>query len=248
MKLPLYYQLYCKLRTQIDTGMYLPGDMLPTEQELIETFSTSRSPVRQALSLLENEGLIKRFPGKGTFVSAPPKELLMWFNFSPFRKHFKKDWDKIHCETLLAEMRQPPEEIRSFFFLDKKEKTVYLERIRFLDSQPVIYSQHYFQTSLSLQKIVEAGDFFSVRAMLMEYFSIEITRIDEILRAVPAPCDVAKHLNINNSYPLMLTERRSFSNDSPVQFDFFYTITDIWDYHVVFEKGTDGRIIAAASN
>lgn len=50
MKLPLYYQLYCKLRTQIDTGMYLPGDMLPTEQELIETFSTSRSPVRQALS------------------------------------------------------------------------------------------------------------------------------------------------------------------------------------------------------
>src|SRR5437763_16202036 len=44
---------------------------LPTELEFTNEFSVSRTTVRQARQLLENEGLVERVQGKGTFVGGP---------------------------------------------------------------------------------------------------------------------------------------------------------------------------------
>jgi len=56
------------IQGQIENGLWRPGDRLPTEQELCQTYNISRSPVRQALKELEYEGAIRRRPGLGTFV------------------------------------------------------------------------------------------------------------------------------------------------------------------------------------
>ncbi|GAA4349271.1 FCD domain-containing protein [Variovorax defluvii] len=53
---------------RIATGQLKPGDKLPTERELTEMFGGGRGSVRQALMALENEGLIAREVGRGTFV------------------------------------------------------------------------------------------------------------------------------------------------------------------------------------
>ena len=47
-----------------------PGDQLPTEQKLAETIGVSRSNIRDALKLLENEGIVTAIQGKGRFLSA----------------------------------------------------------------------------------------------------------------------------------------------------------------------------------
>lgn len=57
------------LREQIERGVWLPGDRIPTEKELCRMYSISRSPVRQALSELSHERILIRRPGLGTFVS-----------------------------------------------------------------------------------------------------------------------------------------------------------------------------------
>lgn len=44
--------------------------MLPSETELMFSFSTSRQVIRDALHMLRDEGLVQRIPGNGTFVSA----------------------------------------------------------------------------------------------------------------------------------------------------------------------------------
>lgn len=65
---PIYHQLKTLIREQIETGLWRPGDRIPTEQDLCQLYRISRSPVRQALSQLAHEGVLVRRPGLGTFV------------------------------------------------------------------------------------------------------------------------------------------------------------------------------------
>lgn len=66
---PLYYQLANLLTEKIISHELATGDRLPTEVELVEQYGISRITVRQALRLLEEEGLIRREVGRGTFVT-----------------------------------------------------------------------------------------------------------------------------------------------------------------------------------
>lgn len=63
-----------QLRSAILEGIYRPGDKLPVERELSETFQVSRSAVRQALLILDQQGLVRVKPGVGggPFVVCEP--------------------------------------------------------------------------------------------------------------------------------------------------------------------------------
>lgn len=67
--LPLYWQLKEIIKEKIGQGELKPGDRIPTENELCKRFAISRTPVRQALAELANEGLLFRRRGRGTFVN-----------------------------------------------------------------------------------------------------------------------------------------------------------------------------------
>jgi DNA-binding FadR family transcriptional regulator len=60
------------LRDEIERGVFRPGERLPTEHDLAETFGVSRAVVREAISVLKSDGLVKSFQGRGLFVSETP--------------------------------------------------------------------------------------------------------------------------------------------------------------------------------
>lgn len=68
---PLYYQLQEVLKEQIESGLWQPGELLPSEPELGRRFGVSRAVVRQALDILEDDHQIVRIRGRGTFVAKP---------------------------------------------------------------------------------------------------------------------------------------------------------------------------------
>lgn len=70
---PKYQQLAQELREQILTGKYASVDLLPTEKAFTEEYQVSRQTVRQALSLLVQDGLIEKRQGSGSHIlhSAP---------------------------------------------------------------------------------------------------------------------------------------------------------------------------------
>lgn len=68
---PRYRQIAGLLRSRISSGKLKPGDSLPTEMELCETFDISRHTARDALRLLSEDGLIERRRGAGTIVTTP---------------------------------------------------------------------------------------------------------------------------------------------------------------------------------
>jgi len=218
--------------------LFSAGDILPSELELEKIFGTSRAPVRQALGMLENEGLIVRQPGKGTFVAELSEEVQLWS--SPFRQYLRKNRDKIWCKTLSVKKISPEAEILEFLLLGKTQKALLIERLRSIDDRPVIYTRHYLHPSFSVSKIRESGDFYSIKAMLMEKFSVEVTQMEDSLKAVSLPADAAYHLQVPEGIPALEGRRASSSEKKPVHFDVFYTLSDIWSYQVTFKKGTRG--------
>ncbi|WP_020620912.1 GntR family transcriptional regulator [Paenibacillus daejeonensis] len=67
-EIPLYQQIVQRLKQQIASGELKSGDQVPTEAVLSEQFGVSRITSKRALTELENEGLIYRVRGKGSFV------------------------------------------------------------------------------------------------------------------------------------------------------------------------------------
>jgi DNA-binding GntR family transcriptional regulator len=68
----LRHQLAQELRDRIVSGELAPGDKLPSEPELAHDRAVSRSSVRAAITLLEEEGLVRRRHGSGTYVTHRP--------------------------------------------------------------------------------------------------------------------------------------------------------------------------------
>ena len=68
-RVPLYIQVASALRQRIENGQWQPGQKISTLEGLEREFEVARVTVRQAVELLQNEGLVHRQQGRGTFVA-----------------------------------------------------------------------------------------------------------------------------------------------------------------------------------
>lgn len=66
---PKYFSLMEQLRSDIMSGAIRPGEKLPSENELSQKYSLSRHTVRKALGILEQDGYVEAFHGRGTYCS-----------------------------------------------------------------------------------------------------------------------------------------------------------------------------------
>ena len=71
---PKYLQVADILRREIAEGLFRDGEKLTTEEELRYRFRVSRQTVRQAIAELEDDGLVDRRRGSGTYVRHGPRK------------------------------------------------------------------------------------------------------------------------------------------------------------------------------
>ena len=141
--IPMYKQLSNILNEQISSGALKPGDRLPSESELIETFGVSRITVRVALSELVEEGLLVRSRGKGTFVNFPKSNYPA--NDTVGFSHSCRMEGKIPATKVLnIELVYPTNKHMEFFWVNDTDKIICTRRLRFVDNKPsVIEINHY---------------------------------------------------------------------------------------------------------
>lgn len=70
---PLYVQIAMSLKREIAERILKPGEQLPAISDLASRHNVAIVTVRQAIAVLEDEGLLRRQQGRGTFVSNAPK-------------------------------------------------------------------------------------------------------------------------------------------------------------------------------
>src|SRR5512132_2870441 len=127
--IPLYHQLKLHIESQIRSGIWQPGDLVPSESVLGEQFHISRTTVRQALGELVNQGLLTRIQGKGTFV-AHPRIRQRLTRLTGFTEDFQTRRMKPASQLLRQGKEPAPLRVASALRITEGIPVILLERLR----------------------------------------------------------------------------------------------------------------------
>ncbi len=227
-----------ELREAIVSGTFRPGSQLPTEAELCEMLGVSRTVVREALRVLEDDGLVVRRHGIGTFVRNHPilKNLNFNFGITEMIESAGLKSGTSHL-ALLREVadKQKAEKLR----VEVGTPLITIERVRTADGRPVVYSLDTLTEAL----VQRAG--FDTQLLLTEsIYRLLQTSLGQVIeygiaRLLPiaAPRHVAEKLQLPpNALALYIVQTDYSSNDEPLVYSCEYHLPDAFDF-LVWRRG-----------
>ena len=228
--IPYYYQIANLLRGKIESGELFAGMKLPKELDLSKHFGVSRVTLRQALAILEKEGLVTRERRKGTFVNhggVKSKMIqltgLVW----------EEDAGGEDMRVILTEEVDASARLKKFFGLGDGEKLSRVERLRMVEETPLCYVMNYLPRKLAKDIPQEDIRTRSMLHILKSRLNIPLGKIQQTFEARIAESDVADHLSIGVLAPVLYVETfvRSKSGE-PVEFSQIYYRGDQHRYRV----------------
>ncbi|HMR82417.1 MAG TPA: GntR family transcriptional regulator [Niabella sp.] len=206
-ELPIYRRLYVDLKKGIDNGKYKTGDLLPSENELCEAYSTTRLTVRQALKELKMRGYITSQHGKGSFVQEPKKALgiLSIGGLSAALGH----------KNLFTEIIRKPKAGKwddDFFYElsgeEKKAGAISFIRVRSVNQIPIVYEET-FMANLHIRNFTRLNlENTSLFGTLHEKYTIDIKGGEQKIWAVTADKDLSKYLKVKQGTPILHMKRK----------------------------------------
>ena len=217
-KLPYYQQLYEILRGKIARKEWKAGDMIPPESELIETYNVSRSTVRQVLDMLVNEGLIYRERGRGSFIAHLTLEQSMTRIVS-FTEDMHQRGFTPGTQVLSARLVPASKDIAERLQVPTGEPLACVERLRLADGEPMSIEESYLVNRYCPEILQHDYSHQPLREMLKQDYNIRLVNAKQVIRAIPAPTNLAESLEIRSRSPLLFIERISFSQTNlPIEF------------------------------
>lgn len=200
---PQYRQIEQALRERI--SILRPGERLPSDAELCAQFGVSRMTARNAMERLAVDGLIRREPGRGSFVAEPPAHRranrLMTFTEEMRRA------GRIPSSRILTRVIRPSSEAEAASLgIPPRQPIVHLRRLRQADDQPIA-----LESSVLIGATADA-----VMTADLSHGSLHETlgragfvlfRGTGTIAAAAATAEEARHLQIRTGDPL-LVERR----------------------------------------
>ncbi|WP_100404429.1 GntR family transcriptional regulator [Bacillus solitudinis] len=136
---PLYLQVIDRIKNDIENNVFKEGEKLPSEYELSKQLGISRATLREALRLLEEESIVIRRHGVGTFVHTKPL-------FSAGIEELSSVTDMITQANMVPgtiflskSVREANEDDVRRFERDDLDKIMEMERVRTADSVPLVY-------------------------------------------------------------------------------------------------------------
>ena len=124
------------LRARILANEFQPGQQLPPEQELCREFRTSRITIRRAIQLLEEELLVRRRQGSGTFLTAKPERKIPVMS-AEFDVSLKRHAPGVTRRVEAWEWRSADAESAAQLQTLPGDRLLFVRRVDSMDSAPV---------------------------------------------------------------------------------------------------------------
>ncbi|WP_445515558.1 GntR family transcriptional regulator [Streptomyces sp. NEAU-174] len=215
----VFRQIADALREAIDKGRFREGDKLPSETELVEHFGVSRMTVRNALSLLQQEGLAVSEHGKGVFVRPrPPVRRLASDRFArrhrdqgkaAFTVEAEAAGSRPQVDNLEVKEERPSPDISAR--LGSPRKVLARRRRYLLDGRPVEFATSYLPLDLARNTPIAQpnpgpGGIYA----RLEEMGHRLDHFDEEIRArMPSPAEV-RTLQLASGVPVIHLVRTAY--------------------------------------
>lgn len=215
---PLYQQIKGLLIQSLQGGEWKPGEMMPSETELANRYGVSQGTVRKAIDELASENLVVRRQGRGTFV-ATHNEAKSQYRFLRLVSDSGQPV-KVQSSYLSVEKARASASVAKALELKTSEAVFVVTRTLKFDGEAMLFDEIWLPGAqfkgLTLERIQGWGS--TLYGFLEAEFGVRMLRATERIKAVSAPIDQAKHLNIQEGSPLMLVERLSMTySNQPVE-------------------------------
>lgn len=213
---PLYVAVTKRLIEEIETGVFRDADRLPSEEKLAQLFGVSRTTVREALSVLEKDGYLKRVHGVGTWIMHNHRmpigtgmeritsctEYMRRFGYEPGTKLAEFQW-----VTATTQHKQS--------FERELDIVGVLTRVRTADGTPImlcydIMPPEVIGADFTVDKLGESlFDYLAHRGVGLKHSELVVT-------AIVSDAQLAEYLEIDTGVPLLLIDDRYFDDRGDV--------------------------------
>jgi GntR family transcriptional regulator len=214
---PMYAQIREILRARILDGTYSTHEQLASESEMMATFGVSRITVRQALNDLQNEGLIFRMHGKGTFVSKP-KAFQDLGKLQGFGEAMRQKGYETYARVISIDAVTPSQQVRDKLQLLKRAKVTELQRLRFLNREPISLDITYVPTAIGHRLAKEDLATRDVFVILENDYGIALGHADLQIGSTLADEYLAEQLRVDAGSPVLLIERTTYYRGDAFQY------------------------------
>lgn len=199
---PLYLQAAALFRSHIQNRTWRPGQQIPPLESLMETYGISRATIRQAFGLLEEDGLIRRSRGSGTFVNAELPETPTLLIPKTWAETVELSNQLGTVSLVESNADSPlPDTLGMPCGADRSGSFQYLRRIHTTDAGPFCYSEVFLDSGL-FRKHRARIQKSTVAPVLDQFYGTRISEARQVLNVIEAGQESAESLQIPVSSPV----------------------------------------------
>jgi GntR family transcriptional regulator len=199
-----YIQLATLFRRRIEAGQWPTGSQIPTVDDLAAQHQVARATIRQALGILEGEGLITRHRAKGTFVTERIRQHL-WLEVTTDWRGLLNSRDGAVIEVLETEevqaLPQCPHDLGA-----QADAYLRLRRRHSRDGQVFLVADVFIEAEFS--RLIPPEAFTTTTAMrLATHLPSKVGRAQQTITIGTADIETATLLDIPLNAPVCLIDR-----------------------------------------
>lgn len=234
---PRYYQILVELRAKIEGGEIAPGERLPTERELMETYGVSRVTVRRTLEELNALGMTEHRGKRGHFVLACKEPEAERFTENNLFAQADAKGRRLSSTLLSSGLVAATEHIASFFGIEAGTQVLEATCLRTVDGTPFGIERLVLSADL-----IDKLDFDELRdrplvEILADSCEVNVAYSTQSLSPqIPTRIE-ASALNANPRRPLLMVDSRAYDRaGKPIILSELLYNTDVMEYTVTWTK------------
>jgi GntR family transcriptional regulator len=213
---PLYQQVKDLLIERLISGVWRPGDLLPSEIQLAEELGVSQGTVRKALDEMTASNLLVRRQGRGTYVAEHDQEHALFHFFKMTDRAGRPLVPESRVLRIAKASARAGEAAR--LQLAPQAEVIRIARVRSLDGRPAIFERIVLPAAL-FPGLHEKRDLpNTLYTLFARDYGLTIARAEERLSADRAGAEAARLLGLDREAPLLSIDRVALAlNGRPVE-------------------------------